>query len=69
MTKLKHTEINLQTGETTVRDYTDEEMAIVAAEEALDAERQAKAAAKAIEKVALLAKLGISESEAALLLS
>jgi hypothetical protein len=68
MTKLKHTEINLQTGETTVRDYTDEEMAIVAAEEALDAERQAKAAAKAIEKAALLAKLGITAEEAALLL-
>jgi hypothetical protein len=61
--------VNLETGETTEREYTKEEIAAAAAHEK---EMQAIAvleAQKAADKAALLAKLGITEDEAALLLS
>ena len=64
---------NATTGEVTFRDYTEAEIAEVEAEKtAKEAEAQAIAqaeATKAAEKAALLEKLGISESEAKLLLS
>ncbi len=61
--------VDSQTGEEILRPYTDAEIAEV--EKAI-ADNQAKAkaeAAKAAEKAALLAKLGITDDEAKLLLS
>ena len=60
--------INIQTGEETFRDYTAEEIAEVEKAQAEAAERVAKAAETATAKAALLAKLGITEEEAKLLL-
>jgi hypothetical protein len=60
--------INLETGETTVRDYTKAEIEQVMAERAESEAKTAAEAIKAIEKAALLAKLGITEDEARLLL-
>jgi hypothetical protein len=66
MTKLFKVEHNAETGEITEIELTAKEIADKKAE----AQSQADAeAAKFAEKTALLAKLGITESEAALLLS
>jgi hypothetical protein len=61
--------VNATTGEEILRDYTAKEIAEV--EKAIvDNQAKAKAeAAKAAEKAALLAKLGITDDEAKLLLS
>ena len=61
--------VNAETGEETIRPYTKDEIATI---EKATAEAQAKAAAdnaKEAEKTALLAKLGITDDEAKLLLS
>jgi acyl-CoA reductase-like NAD-dependent aldehyde dehydrogenase len=60
--------VNAQTGEETWRDYTSEEIAQVERAQAEAAERAAKAAEAATARQALLAKLGITEEEARLLL-
>jgi len=61
--------INLETGEETWRDYTPAEIAEVERAQAEAAELAAKQAEAAAAKAALLAKLGITEEEAKLLLS
>ena len=61
--------INLETGEETWRDFTDEEIAELEKAQQERAKKQAEAEAKAAEKSALLVKLGITEEEAKLLLS
>jgi hypothetical protein len=61
--------VNLETGETTVRDYTEAEIAQVMAERAETEAKVAAQLAKATDKAALLAKLGITDDEAKLLLS
>ena len=61
--------INIETGQETWRDYTEAESAEVEAARQ-EAETQAQAeSTKSAEKAALLAKLGITEDEAKLLLS
>ena len=65
---MKITEHNIETGEVTQRDATKEELAQVAKDEAELKVRLAEEVAKAAAKQALLAKLGITEDEAALLL-
>lgn len=64
---------NIQTNEETFRDYTKEEIAEVEAKkaeiEAINAENQKKRQEIANAKAELLAKLGITEDEAKLLLS
>jgi hypothetical protein len=60
--------VNVETGEETYRNYTDAEIAEVKTAQAEAAERQTEAAAKVHEKAALLAKLGITDDEAKLLL-
>lgn len=63
---------NVETGEVIVRELTDEEQAQKNAEDAAaelaKAEKQAEEEAKATQRQALLAKLGITEEEARLLL-
>ena len=63
---------NVETGEVIVRELTDEEQAQKNAEDAAaelaKAEKQAEEEAKAAQRQALLAKLGITEEEARLLL-
>ena len=60
---------NVETGEIIEREMTAEELASLQAEaEAFQAEKEAEAT-KAIEKAALLQRLGINEDEAKLLLS
>lgn len=59
---------NVVTGEETWRDYTPEEIAEVERAQADAAEEVAKAAQAAAARQALLAKLGITEEEAQLLL-
>jgi hypothetical protein len=64
----KVAEINLETGETIIREKTDEEKAVYDADQvALAAQEQAKIA-EASAKAALLVKLGITADEAKLLL-
>lgn len=70
---LKVTEFNAETGNTIVRDMTKDEALTYETEKAnflklLEIEKAGEAA-KAAEKSALLAKLGITEDEAKLLLS
>lgn len=66
-------EVNCETGEVTERPLTADEIAAneaaAAQAEADRAAQEAEAAQKAAEKAALLAKLGITEDEAKLLLS
>ena len=62
-------EHNVTTGEITEREETAEELAQFEADKAAEATRLASEAQKAADKAALLEKLGISEAEAALLLS
>lgn len=65
---LKEKIIDANTGEITWRNYTDAEIAEVEKAQAEAAEKVAKAAEAAAAKAALLAKLGITEDEARLLL-
>jgi len=65
----KVTEINLKTGETIIREKTDEEKALYDADQENIIQESMKAADVANAKAALLAKLGITAEEAALLLS
>jgi hypothetical protein len=61
--------VNVETGEVTERPYTAKEIKDLEAKQ-VEIESMAKAEAqKAAEKAALLAKLGITEDEAKLLLS
>lgn len=68
---MKKIEVNCETGEETVIDFTPEEIAAVKAEQAQEAKKQAERdteqAAKDAAKVELLVKLGITAEEAALL--
>jgi hypothetical protein len=61
--------VNAETGEETWRDYTEAEIAQVEAAKAEAETLRLAHEAKATQKAALLVKLGITESEAALLLS
>ena len=61
--------VNCETGEEIIRDANAEEIAQMELDAANYAAQKAEAQAKAIAKAALLNKLGISESEARLLLS
>ena len=61
--------VNTETATETFRDYTAEEIAEVESNIQLETIRQAEAEAKADEKEALLARLGITADEAKLLLS
>jgi len=67
--KKQYHEFNCETGETTVRDFTAEELAQYEADQAMQLIAQSEAEAKAIAKADLLAKLGITAEEAKLLLS
>jgi hypothetical protein len=69
MTKSTVKIYDCQTNETIERDMTPEELAQVKKDEELDAARLAKQQEIALEKAALLERLGISEFEAKLLLS
>lgn len=73
MTKPFETIYNVLTGETTIREFTDQEIAqreIEISENAkLLAEQQAANETKEKAKATILAKLGITEDEAKLLLS
>ena len=60
---------NVESGEIKTREMNAEELKQYEADQAAEAARQAGEAAKAAEKAALLDKLGISGSEAKLLLS
>jgi hypothetical protein len=60
---------DVETGEVETRLMNAEELAQWELDQAAEAARQAADSQKAAEKAALLAKLGISESEAKLLLS
>ena len=62
-------EHNVTTGEITEREETAEELAQFEADKAAEADRIEAEATKAAEKSALLAKLGITDDEAKLLLS
>ena len=66
---LKIIEHNVETGEIIERDMTAEELEKAQTDAATTAARQAELAAKAQARQALLAKLGITEEEAKLLLS
>jgi hypothetical protein len=72
MSKYYETIFNVQTGETTTRDYTEKEIAELEAEAAkIESERfiaEAKAKTKEAERAELLARLGITADEAKLLL-
>lgn len=67
MTTIK--EHNIETGEVIEREMNAEELAQWEADRASEAAQAQAEAAKAHEKFALLAKLGITEDEAKLLLS
>ena len=73
MTRPTRLEINCETGVESIIELTDAEIAQMEADAAAFATRQqeaeAKAAADAVAKEALLAKLGITEDEAKLLLA
>lgn len=60
--------IDIQTGEETLRDYTDEEIAEVEKAQAETAKKLAELEKIAENRKAILAKLGITEEEAKLLL-
>jgi hypothetical protein len=67
MTTIKF--VNLETGEEIERDMNAEELAQWESDNAKAIQQQAADSQKAADKAALLARLGITESEAALLLS
>jgi hypothetical protein len=60
---------NTETDEIIDREMTSEEFAAFNAQKAIDDAKQSEAEAKATEKAALLARLGITAEEATLLLS
>jgi len=60
---------NAETGEITEREMNAQELAQLAADDAAAQARTNDAAAKAAKKAALLARLGITDDEAKLLLS
>jgi hypothetical protein len=60
---------NLETNEVTDREMNDTEFAQYEADQVAEATSQAEAQAKATAKAALLARLGITEEQAKLLLS
>ena len=62
-------EVNATTGEEIEREMTDEEFSIWQSDQAEERAAKEAEATKATEKAALLAKLGITEDEAKLLLS
>lgn len=66
---MKIVEHNIETNEITERDMTAEELAQWEADKLEVESSKAEEATKAADKAALLAKLGISEDEAKLLLS
>ncbi len=61
--------IDLSTGQETVRDYTPEQLAEVAAEEAKAEALAVEQAKKLAEKTAVFTKLGLTEEEVAALFS
>jgi hypothetical protein len=65
---MKITDINATTNEVIEREMNANELAQYEADQAANVATEAEAAAKAHERSALLAKLGITEEEAALLL-
>lgn len=67
MTKI--IDVNCTTNEQIIREATDDELAQTQADQAVQAATKALAEARATEKAALLERLGITESEAKLLLS
>lgn len=73
MTTQKNYIVNVETGEVIQRELTAEELEIEAQERAklapIRAARELEIETKATEKAALLAKLGITDDEAKLLLS
>ena len=69
MTQPKIREHNLETGEIVDREMTETELALWEADKAATIATQQAEATKAAEKAALLAKLGITDDEAKLLLS
>jgi len=60
---------NVETNEVIDREMNDQEFTAWEADQAAQAAKQAEAEAKAAQKAVLLERLGISESEARLLLS
>ena len=60
---------DIKTGKTTERNLTPDEIAELKATQLKVIEKQIEAEAKSIKKAALLAKLGITDDEAKLLLS
>jgi len=66
--KLQIKEFNCETGEEIVRDATAEEIAQIELDAAQAKARQAEIETKAVEKQALLDRLGITADEAKLLL-
>ena len=69
MTKPMIAEVNVETGKEILREMNAAEIAQVEKDKAEKFTNEQAAKAKAAEKAALLEKLGISESEAKLLLS
>lgn len=73
MEKITRVEVNCSTGETSIIELTEAEIAdLKTAQAKAEADRkaqEAEAEAKALEKAALLERLGLTEAEAALLLS
>jgi len=66
---MKIKEHNVSTGQITERDATNEELAQNKIDELERAEQREKIAADALAKAEVLARLGITEAEAALLLA
>lgn len=60
---------NAETGEVIEREMNADEMAVWEADQAQAIQKQAEAEAKAVQKAALLDRLGITEEEAKLLLA
>lgn len=69
MTKPQVKIVNAETGEEVIRDMNAQELAELEADKAAALAKAAAEAEKAHNKAALLAKLGITEDEAKLLLS
>jgi hypothetical protein len=69
MAKLQIKIVNAETGEEVIRDMDTAELAQLEIDRAASQAQAAELATKATEKAALLAKLGITDDEAKLLLS
>lgn len=69
MTYTKIAEINCETGETFIREKTDEEKALYDTDQAAFIVQEQAKIAEAAAKAALLEKMGLTEEEARLLLS